>query len=239
MGKQKGMYLHGKLENVLYYSWKGIPCERIIPATVYQSPVVIAHRNANGLSTTMGASFRKLLANVTPYPKKMKMQTAVRIALLKWLKGGPVNSEPPVSVPFISGLSFNETSRLKNCLKVPITFALNAPNEFVLRIPEMIPTSAFNAPARTDHIQLKIAAACCNITTGEELQNYNHYITIPYNSVSIASHTISFLLQTPVNSLTIVVIALDYFRNVKETSSLILQECFRPSQVIGAVVKLL
>jgi hypothetical protein len=237
MGKQRGMYLHGTSENILYYSWKEIPCKRTIPAIVYQSPVVIAHKNANGLSTTTGASFRKLFAEVVPCPKNMKMQTAVRIALLKWLKGGPVNSEPPVSIPFISGLSFNETSLLKNCLKAPLTLALNAPDEFVLRIPEMIPASAFNAPPGTDHIHLKIAAACCDITTGEALQNYNHYITIPYNSVSIASQAISFSLNMPVNSLTMVVVALDYFTNKNGNLALLSNERFRPSEVIGGVIR--
>ena len=53
MGKQKGLYLHGKSENILYYSWKDVPCQRTIPAVVYQSSAVIAHKNTIGLSTTM------------------------------------------------------------------------------------------------------------------------------------------------------------------------------------------
>ena len=32
MGKQTGLYVEGKAGNILYYSWKGIPCERMIPA---------------------------------------------------------------------------------------------------------------------------------------------------------------------------------------------------------------
>jgi len=45
----------------------------MIPADVHQSPRVVAHKNANGLSTTMGASFRKLLSDVLLYPKNMSM----------------------------------------------------------------------------------------------------------------------------------------------------------------------
>ena len=238
MGKQTGVYLNGKSENILYYNWKTIPCQRTIPAMVYQSPVVVAQQNAVGLSTTMGASFRKLLANVLPYPKNMKMQTAVRIALLKWIKQGPVPSEPPGNnIPFISELSFNEASKLKNCLKAPLTLTLTQPGELALHIPAMVPTSAFNAPGRTDHIRLTIAAGCCNITTGKAIDNYTTNITIPYNAVSIPSLTMPVPLQMPVNSLTIVAAALDYFSNTNGVSSLISTERFRPSEVIGGGVK--
>src|SRR5665647_297479 len=121
MGKQQGLYVEGKQSNILYYSWKGIPCMRTIPEEVYQSPLVVAHKNANGLSTVMGGSFRKLLTEVIPYPQNRQMQTAVRLALLKWLKRGPMPSQPPAAIPFISKISFNEEAILPNCLRVPLT----------------------------------------------------------------------------------------------------------------------
>jgi len=72
----------------------------------------IAHGNANGLSTAMGGAFRKLLADVIPFPKSRQMQTA-RLALLKWLKSVPVPSQPPADIAYIGGLSFNEAAVLK------------------------------------------------------------------------------------------------------------------------------
>ena len=237
MGKQTGLYLNGKSGNILYYSWKEIPCLRTIPANVYQSPVVVAHKNANGLSTTMGASFRRLLADVVPYAKSMRMQTAVRLALLKWLKQVPGPSVPPAKIPFISELSFNEAAILKKCLQVPVTLTQTAPGELAVAIPQMVPVTAFIAPRETAYINIKIAAACCDFSTGEALQNYSTYLTIPYNAVSIPSQAISFSLQTPVSTLTMVAVALNYFTIKNGTSSLITNERFRPSQVIGYVVK--
>jgi hypothetical protein len=238
MGKQQGLYVEGKQSNILYYSWKGIPCKRTIPSEVYQSPVVVAHKNTNGLSTVMGGSLRKLLAEVIPYPKNVQMQTAVRLALLKWIKRGPVPLQPPEIIPFISKISFNEEAILPNCLRVPLTVSVTVQNEPAVLIPYMKPTTAFIAPPQTNHIQLKIAAASCNIKTGEALQNYTYDMIIPYNSESINSHTIILPLPIPADSLTIVAAALDYFSFNEGTANIIDNERFRPSEVIGGVVRL-
>ena len=236
MSKQSGIYLHGKSGNILYYSWKGIPCERMIPANVFQSPVVVAHKNANGLSTTLGGSFRKLLANVIPYPKSVKMQTAVRIALLKWLKSEPVPSQPPAHIPYISDINFNEAAILKKCLHVPFTVTIAPQNQLSILIRQLTPATAFTTPPQTDHIIIKLVAACCNIRTGEAVQNYTHQVSFPYNTVKIPQQAIPLPLQIPADSLTIVTVALEYFTNKSGTASLSLNERFRPSQVIGGVV---
>ena len=237
MGKQNGLYLHGKSGNILYYSWKEIPCIRTIPANVYQSPVVVAQKQANGLSTSMGGSFRRLLGGALPYPKNMDMQTSLRLALLKLLKSGLVKAEPPQEIPFISGISFNKASVLSNCMKVPLNITLNGPDEFALHLPEIVPLMAFNAPPATAFIQLKIAAACCNIATGEALQNYNEAIIIPYNAETIPAQTKLFSLPMPAGSLTMVVIALEYFTNVHGTPLLVDDERYRPSRVIASVIR--
>lgn len=236
MGKQQGIYLHGKSGNILYYSWKGIPCERTIPANVYQSPTVVAHKNANGLSTTIGASFRKLLASVIPYPKSMQMQTAVRLALLKWLKAGPVSSRPPAAIPFINGLSFNEATTLRKCTQISFNLTVSMQNELILQVPQMIPLTDFTAPPQTSHIQLKLVAACCNVKTGEAIENYCHNITIPYSATSIPAQAIPFPLQMSVNSITMVTAALDYYTHKNGTTSLNDDERFRPGEVIGGVM---
>ena len=235
MSKQKGVYLHGKAGNILYYSWKGIACERMIPAHVYQSPAVVAHKNANGLSTTMGGSFRKLLADVIPYPKSMQMQTSVRLAVLKWLKSGPAPLQAPAEIPYISGLSFNEAAILKKCLQVSLTVSVTEKG-LAVQIPGMIPTAEFMPAPGTDHIEIKLAAACCNMDTGEGLQNYTSNITIPYNSENLLAQTVSFPLEIPEGSITIVVVALEYFTVTNGKACLILNDRFRPSQVIGGVV---
>jgi hypothetical protein len=236
MGKQKGVYLHGKDGNILYYSWKGIPCKRVIPAEVYQSPALTVHKNANGLSTIMGGSFRRLLAAIIPYPKSMQMQTAVRLALLKWLKSGASPSRPPADIPYINGLSFNEAAILKKCLRVPLDVSVTEQNRPAILVPEMIPTTAFDAPPGTDHIQIKFAAACCNKYTGEALQNDANDITIPYNSKKIPAQIIFFPLEMRADSITIVTAALEYFTVTNGKACLIFNARFRPSQVIGGVV---
>ena len=236
MGKQEGLYIHGKDRNILYYSWKGIPCMRSIPVNVYQSPAVVAHKTANGLSTTLGASFRKLLAGVIPYSKSMQMQTAVRLALLKWLKAGPVSSQPPAVIPFISGLGFNEATTLKECMHVSCTLSVSMHGELILHVPPMIPVTAFTAPPQTVHIQLKLAVACCNIQTGAALGSYDYNIIIPFNSINIPEQAIPLPLQMPANSVTIVAIALEYYINKNGTISLSPAERFRPAEVTGGVV---
>lgn len=236
MGKQKGVFLQGKAGNILYYSWNGIPCERSIPAAVYQSPVVVAQKNANGLSTTMGASARKLLADIIPYPKSMQMQTAVRLALLKWLKAGPVATQPPAVIPFISGLSFNEASLLSGCLHIPLTVNATLLNEVSILVPSMVPATDFNAPARTDHIQLKLVAACINISTGKAIESDSYNMVIPYNTTPIPAQTIRLSLHSPADSITLVVAALEYYTLGNGEVCLHLNEGFRPAQVIGGMV---
>jgi hypothetical protein len=238
MSKQQGIYLHGKSENILYYSWKGIPCERTIPANVYQSPVVVAHKNANGLSTTMGASFRKLLAGIIPYPKSMQMQTTVRLILLKWLKAGPVSSQPPAGIPDINGLSFNEAITLRKCTHVSFNLTVSMQNELSLQVPQIMPLTDFTAPPQTAYIELKLAAACCGVKTGEAIENYRHNITIPYNATNIPAQSIPLPLQMPVNSITLVTAALDYYTYKNGTTSLNPDERFRPGEVIGGVVNM-
>jgi hypothetical protein len=129
--------------------------------------------------------------------KKYGMQTNLRIALLKLLKSGVVNAEPPAAIPFITGLSFNDASMLSNCMKVPLSIILQSPDELPC-------TSRDLMPPATTHIQLKIAAACCNIATGEALQNYNDVITIPYNAKRIPAQTKLLSLPTPAGSITMV-----------------------------------
>ena len=168
----------------------------------------------------------------------MKMQIAVRMALLKWMKEGPVPSEPPGNnIPFISELSFNEAAVLKKCLDTPPTLTLNQPGELALHIPAMVPTSAFDAPGETDYIRLTTAVACCDITTGKAIDSNSSDITIPYNGTGIPSKTISLPVQMPVNSLTMVVVALEYFSTTNGISSLIQTKRFRPSEVVGGVVR--
>lgn len=233
MGKQKGMYRHGKEGNILYYSWKGIQCERTIPKIVYQSPVVVAHKTANALATILGGALRKLLTNVIPYPKNMQMQTAVRVALLRWIKQGPVSSDPPHHIPFITGLSFNDRALLKDCLSVIPLLTATAPGELTVWLPEIVPSAAFSAPPGTTHIQLKITAACCNFQTGDAIKSNDQQVLIPFNDESMPDQTFTFTPQMPVSSFTIVVVALDYFSG----DHLIADERFLPCQVIGGVVK--
>lgn len=235
MGKQKGLYLQGKTDNILYYKYRDIPSERMIPADVYQSPAVVAHKNANGLATTMGGAFRRSLANVIPYPQSMQMQTAVRLALLKWLKQGPAPSVPPQNIPFISKLSFNEEAILKSCMRVPLTLTAT-PTSVTLHLPQIIPLTDFTAPAETEYIGLKIAAASCDIKTGVAIDNYSHRISIPYDAVNIPAQNISLPLQMPADSLTMVAVALDYYTIINGRASLIMNEHYRPSEVIGGVM---
>ena len=237
MSKQQGLFVEGNQSNILYYSWKSQPGMRSIPAEIRQSPLLVAHKNSNGLSTVMGSSLRKLLAGIIPYPQDRQMQTAMRLALLKWLRRGPVTSQPPSAVPYISKISFNEEAVLPNCLRVPLAVSIMAQNEVVVQIPYLKPTTAFIAPPQTNHIRLAIAAAGCNIKTGEALQNHILDIHIPYNSEGINSKAVHLPLEIHAGSLTIIAAALNYYRYDSGTATLIDNDRFRPAEVIGGVVR--
>ena len=166
----------------------------------------------------------------------MPMQTAVRLALLKWLKAGPAPSQPPAAIPFISALSFNESAILSQCLRIPLTVSAAMANEVSILVPQMVPVTAFHTPPHTHHIQLKLAAACCTIGNGEALESASYNMVIPYNNTSIPAQTISLSLPMPANSITIVAAALEYYTNKTGKPSLCLDERFLPAKVIGGVV---
>ncbi len=149
-------------------------------------------------------------------------------------KGRPVSSKPPAVVPFISGLSFNEAATLKACIHISFILTVSMQNELTVLVPQMIPVTTFNAPPQTDHIQLKLAAACCNIQTGAALESYNYNIIISYNNTSIPAQAIPLPLQMP--AITIVAAALEYYNSKNGKISLCLNERFRPAEVVGGLV---
>lgn len=238
MGKQKNMHFQGRIGDIIYYPWRDIWCMRLVQRKVYQDDKVKAQGKANGLSTKMGSSLRGLLAGAIPFPKSFSMQTAFRKALRLWLQTGPALSETPANdIPYIGGFSFNEAVGLQKCLHVPLTLTLQSAHELVLHIPSLVPVNDITAPATASIVQLKVIAACCDITTAMPISSSAGNITMPYDKNVIPADDIPLTLQMPTRSITLVVVALQFYTNNYGNLSRITDERFQPSQVTGVLVR--
>ncbi len=85
MARQRTIYVTGKIANLIFYQWKGIPCSRIMPSVVHQTTATKASAGVFGQATRISKYLRESLQGFVPdykdKPFTFKMNEEVR----RWL----------------------------------------------------------------------------------------------------------------------------------------------------------
>ncbi len=171
MAKQKNLTFVGTTGNLIFYKRFGGYYVRTKPETVKQTAATKACSGKFGNAVRMAKAFRSGLQTLFDFGLNkaaiLKFNNAIYTYLLS---EKPANEE----LPFITGFEFNEQSLLKERLKITVSVNRNVAGDIQLVLPAFVPGQKIVAPAYTRNVQLKLAAAVCNMKT-QTLSNCWHY----------------------------------------------------------------
>jgi hypothetical protein len=211
MARQDGLYFKGRMGNVVGATWKGIPYLRYMPDKINQTGATRQSGANMGRASRMGAAFRKSFEPLLPQPKDRTAQNRFTGALKKWLQTKPFEQAlPATALPHISGFEFNEASPAKARFRMHVTVEVNAQQQLLLKIGSFVPEQNIVAPAYTQTVNIKIAAASCHVDACTIAASYFEELSFPYNNDAIPSQTMSLPLQAEEKCVSLVLLALRY-----------------------------
>src|SRR5215470_17450232 len=112
MAKQDGVFTNGRVGNLIYYRWRGIPCVRTVPDRVRQTKATRQSAKVFGRAVELSKGIRSFLSPCLPNYKGKEVMYTMNAALLSWLR----QEKPEEHISFV-GLEFNEKSTMTSKLK--------------------------------------------------------------------------------------------------------------------------
>jgi hypothetical protein len=236
MTKQKNIMLSGRVANVIFYEFRGIPCSRAMPAKVRQSKATKASAKQFGKASRLSKLLRSELVSVLPDPKDKKMMYRLNTALLQWLKTtGPDNSGLITRLPFIEGFQFNEATSITERLRLPLTTDWVEPGKVMLNIPQLVPAKDIAVPAGTKTVSWQIAVASCKVNSLPAITgNYVTAIDMTYNNDNLGAEKIELPISLKPGEIAVVALGLKYTVIKKNLPMVITDKRWQPADIIGA-----
>jgi len=160
MGKQNNIKLRGRVENIIFYQWKGIHCIRTVPAKVRQTPATKKEAANFGVAVKNAAIARSMFKVITRYlPPSRAAIYKTDGAFRKWLYTNPLDEQAAINgIPFFEGLSLNEETNFQNVTDAGITISRSVGGEVLIHWPEYNPVTSVRAPAETQQVVVKYLA---------------------------------------------------------------------------------
>ena len=222
MAHQKGIGLRGTFEGTIFYKSMGLYLMRSKPVRVRQTNATKTQAAIFGKAAKVSAALRLTLKPFLPDAKDRKMMLSLDAALRSWLRTAPShNSAGDHSMPFVTGFEFNKQSLLASSLKVPLTVTTTPHGKLLLHIPSLNPVQQIDAPAHTQCIRWQIIAASCSINDTSFNSSYDTELFMPYVNETIDTKKIELPVDVLPYSLSVVAIALHYYKSTDGKSGLI------------------
>ena len=232
MARQGNMKFIGTVDNLIFYTWKEIPCIRTKPTHVKQTIATVEQSKLFGIASHTGAVLRRLLKPVLPNADDKPMMRRFEQAIVQWLRTGAVNHNGrQTNMPFIIGFEFNEASPLHNRLKQTVTVDVNATNTISVNIPTLQPVQDITAPANTTAVLFTISAATCSLLTDDIADIVTKEMAIAYNDIELPAQKVELPVTVDPGTLTVVLLGLRYVVKGNITTAM----KWLPAGVMGSV----
>lgn len=231
MAIQLTNYVSGRIGGVVFYQRLGQHIARSLPTTVKQSTATRRRSLNFGVACRAAKTLRTLLAPVIPFPKDKAMQNRFAGAIAKWMgQSDPLTMPTTAEISFVTGFSFNDQAHLPEKWSSSLVVTQPSSQLIEVNIPPFIPTRDIPAPAHTTEIKCTIAAAVCQLASGEAISSYQASFTIPYTDKEHSAEKIELPVSIVAGSMVVVAVGLEYFgRNGMES-----KPAFMPCGVVNA-----
>jgi hypothetical protein len=235
MARQKTNNLSGKVANVIFYEFRGIPCARSSPVKVRQTKATKASAEQFGKAVSIASMLRSGLHTLLPDVKDKDMMYRFNNALLQWLRSSKTDkSTIATELPFINEFQFNEKSALDTRLKLPLTIDWKTPGKIILTIPRLNPERLIVAPADTQTVNWQIRVTGCTLDIGKFTGNYSTGFDMEYGSSFIPAQQVQLPFVIKPASITVVAVGLKYTATKKGTFQVIEDKRWLPAGIVGA-----
>jgi hypothetical protein len=229
------MEISGKLANVVFYKMNGKNFARIAPTKVTRTANMKSRNRNFGSASSNAKVIRIMLAGLLPFPKHKPMQSRFSGAIAKWIGRREIKDIPAEkNLLYLSDFEFNDKCRIRQRLRLDLSFSQPADNMLELHIPEFVPTDSIVAPEGTLSVTLTVCAAPINLERCMASQHISRSIEIPYSGDSISAQTIQFPVNTQPGTLIVTACALRYTVMENGTPSLSKQPAYMPGGVVDA-----
>jgi len=108
MPSQINVQITGRIQNVVFYKLGDKYYARSVPGKVKQTKGTKKCATEFGKASRIGATLRKQLLPVIPFPADNKMQTSLVSVLFQWLRSEHDPLQPCYEVPFLNNFQFIE-----------------------------------------------------------------------------------------------------------------------------------
>jgi hypothetical protein len=216
MARQHKIFLKGKVNNLIFYDWKGIPCSRAMPARVRQSKATKASAAVFGKAVRSSKLLRAGMKDVLPAGTERDVMYRLNNALLKWLLDGKDNKQTLAnSAASFAGFSFNEASEITTRLRLLPVVDFSQAGKIVLNIPDLVIGTHLIVPAHTRGIRWAFAAVGCNLDELDKPDQRPLSSTAVYETPCdslIPGRDIELPLAVKANDLVLVAVRLVYMK---------------------------
>lgn len=237
MAKTGAIPLKGKISNLVFYEFRGIPCVRTTPSKVRQTKATKASAKIFGMAVSMSASLRWGLKSFLPVDKGRKIMYRLNTALLQWLKLYEPEADRGLSTDLkeINEFEFCEDCSIFLRLRVRAQVDWSKSGPAVIRIPALIPTRDIAAPAGTQAVLWSIALASCTVSESSTArQQAAINFETPYNEEKIATRQIELPFKLNPGELAIAAVSLQYRIAKGSGSSIVSNPKWLPSGIVAS-----
>ena len=236
MAKQKTIFVTGKIANIIFYDFRGIPCSRSMPLKVRQTKATKASSVKFGKASSIAKNLRWGLPSILPNARDQEMIFRFRTAIFQWLLNtDTAKSKSAVNLPYLDTVEFNDESWLRERIRLPLDIDWKTPGKVILTIPRMDPEHHIAAPAYTQSVRWQITITDCTLDNCMMTGNYSTAIEMEYGNGFIPAQQIELPFVLKPGNITIVAIALKYTATKKGSLQPVEDKRWMPAGVVGSV----
>ena len=242
MARQKRIILSGRIANLIFYEYKGIPCARTVPEKVRQTKATKASALQFGLITRISKDLRASLYGFVPNSKDLAFMHKVNSQVRDWLnnrKGKKARKN--AGLPLVNWIEYNEDSLLENRCPLKLEMDWSVEGKVRITIPAVNPRQQLSAPQGTHTIHYRFALGGCEVAKEKPVKQKMVQVELPYRNEIIPAQTVT--LPANFNSDTLAILAMDInyekAQKAKEVSIIsqrlmIADKAWTPCAVIGS-----
>jgi len=226
MAKQDGAYTNGRIGNLIYYKWRGIPCVRSVPDRVKQTKATKQSAKHFGRAVQLSRCLRAYLSPCLPDHKSKPVMYAMNAALMSWFR-----QEQPMAehISFV-GVEFNEKSTLASKFRQQPAVDFSKNGKIVISFPELRIPEDIVAPSNTTSVRIGLAAVGCMFPGFNPTGVTSESIEIPYKQGALPA--MKKELACKPGSLNVVAMCLRY--KTKNSEMEITEQRWMPAAIIAA-----
>lgn len=232
MGRQRNIKFVGTKANLIFYERMGGYYIRTKPVTVKQSRATHSSANNFGKASGLAKAIRLCAASILPFKPGRPLINRLNKNVYACLCNN--NLTGAASLPFITGFEINEKSKLAERFKINIPIPVVNDTGITVQLPAFNIKQQIIAPAYTQKIIVKIAAANSNFKNPAVCSSSNTNLTIEYSNNSTAAQEIHIPLIISNESLLLLMMALEYETHKNNLTKTVTDLRWTPVGIVNA-----